>query len=60
MGVFDFGGSRGIHLPLAEFSYINNYHSSIEYVSCENSMEVNVGHLFCGQRLEQVNELVLN
>ena len=35
MGVFDFGGSRGIHLPLAEFSYINNYNSSIEYVSCE-------------------------
>ena len=30
-----FGGSRGIHLPLAEFSYINNYHSSMEYVSCE-------------------------
>ena len=35
MGVFDFGESRGIHLPLAGFSYINNYHSSSRYVVCE-------------------------
>ena len=35
MGVFDFGGSRGIHLSLAEFSYINNYHSSIKNVPFE-------------------------
>lgn len=35
MGVFDCGGSRSIHLPLAEFSYINSYYSSMEYVSCE-------------------------
>ncbi|GJY44735.1 putative reverse transcriptase domain-containing protein [Tanacetum coccineum] len=27
--VIDFGGSWDIHLPLAEFSYNNNYHSSI-------------------------------
>ncbi|GJR52225.1 reverse transcriptase domain-containing protein [Tanacetum coccineum] len=27
--VIDFGGSWNIHLPLAEFSYNNNYHSSI-------------------------------
>ncbi|GKE90679.1 putative reverse transcriptase domain-containing protein [Tanacetum coccineum] len=27
--VIDFGGSRDVHLPLAEFSYNNSYHSSI-------------------------------
>ncbi|GKE30424.1 putative reverse transcriptase domain-containing protein, partial [Tanacetum coccineum] len=27
--VIDFGGSWDVHLPLAEFFYINNYHSSI-------------------------------
>nr|GEV46237.1 putative reverse transcriptase domain-containing protein [Tanacetum cinerariifolium] len=27
--VIDFGGSWDVHLPLAEFSYINSYHSSI-------------------------------
>ncbi|GJS64342.1 putative reverse transcriptase domain-containing protein [Tanacetum coccineum] len=27
--VIDFGGSWNIHLPLAEFSYNNSYHSSI-------------------------------
>ncbi|GJU50990.1 putative reverse transcriptase domain-containing protein [Tanacetum coccineum] len=27
--VIDFGGSWNIHLPLAEFSYYNSYHSSI-------------------------------
>ncbi|GJV91022.1 reverse transcriptase domain-containing protein [Tanacetum coccineum] len=27
--VIDFGGSWDVHLPLAEFSYNNNYHSSI-------------------------------
>ncbi|GJZ26461.1 putative reverse transcriptase domain-containing protein, partial [Tanacetum coccineum] len=28
--VIDFGGSWDVHLPLAEFSYNNNYHSSIQ------------------------------
>ena len=32
---FDFGGSKGMHLPLAELSYIHNYHSSIDYVVFE-------------------------
>ncbi|GKG21681.1 putative reverse transcriptase domain-containing protein, partial [Tanacetum coccineum] len=27
--VIDFGGRWDVHLPLAEFSYNNNYHSSI-------------------------------
>ncbi|GKA35956.1 putative reverse transcriptase domain-containing protein [Tanacetum coccineum] len=27
--IIDFGGSWDVHLPLAEFSYNNNYHSSI-------------------------------
>ncbi|GJU33205.1 putative reverse transcriptase domain-containing protein [Tanacetum coccineum] len=27
--VIDFGGSWDVHLPLAEFSYNNNYHTSI-------------------------------
>ncbi|GKD79388.1 putative reverse transcriptase domain-containing protein [Tanacetum coccineum] len=27
--VMDFGGSWNIHLPLVEFSYNNNYHSSV-------------------------------
>ncbi|GJT81043.1 putative reverse transcriptase domain-containing protein [Tanacetum coccineum] len=27
--VLDFGGSRDVHLPLVEFSYNNNYHSSV-------------------------------
>ena len=39
-----------MHLSLAEFSYINNYHSSVEYVSCEK-----LYGMFCGQRLEQAN-----
>nr|GEV73606.1 retrotransposon protein, putative, Ty3-gypsy subclass [Tanacetum cinerariifolium] len=29
--VIDFGGSWDVHLPLAEFSYNNSYHSSIRY-----------------------------
>ncbi|GKG03894.1 putative reverse transcriptase domain-containing protein, partial [Tanacetum coccineum] len=28
--VIDFGGSWDVHLPLAEFSYNNSYHSSIK------------------------------
>ncbi|GJY45887.1 putative reverse transcriptase domain-containing protein [Tanacetum coccineum] len=33
--VIDFGGSWNIHLPLAEFSYNNSYHSSIRCASFE-------------------------
>ncbi|GJW23120.1 reverse transcriptase domain-containing protein [Tanacetum coccineum] len=33
--VIDFGGSWDVHLPLAEFSYNNNYHSSIRCASFE-------------------------
>ncbi|GJZ43176.1 putative reverse transcriptase domain-containing protein [Tanacetum coccineum] len=33
--VIDFGGSWNIHLPLAEFSYNNSYHSSIRYAPFE-------------------------
>ncbi|GJT64875.1 putative reverse transcriptase domain-containing protein, partial [Tanacetum coccineum] len=33
--VIDFGGSWGVHLPLAEFSYNNSYHSSIRCASFE-------------------------
>nr|GEV86087.1 putative reverse transcriptase domain-containing protein [Tanacetum cinerariifolium] len=33
--VIDFGGSWNIHLPLAEFSYNNIYHSSIRYTPFE-------------------------
>ncbi|GJW25430.1 putative reverse transcriptase domain-containing protein [Tanacetum coccineum] len=29
--VIDFGGNWDVHLPLAEFSYNNSYHSSIRY-----------------------------
>lgn len=44
-----------MHLSLAEFSYNNNYQSSIKNVSLKCGMEGNVGHLFCGQRLEEAN-----
>nr|GEW00322.1 putative reverse transcriptase domain-containing protein [Tanacetum cinerariifolium] len=33
--VIDFGGSWDVHLPLAEFSYNNSYHSSIRRASFE-------------------------
>ncbi|GJS15728.1 reverse transcriptase domain-containing protein [Tanacetum coccineum] len=33
--MIDFGGSWNIHLPLAEFSYNNSYHSSIRYAPFE-------------------------
>ncbi|GKA54423.1 putative reverse transcriptase domain-containing protein [Tanacetum coccineum] len=33
--VIDFGGSWDVHLPLAEFSYNNSYHSSIKYAPFE-------------------------
>nr|GEY87739.1 putative reverse transcriptase domain-containing protein [Tanacetum cinerariifolium] len=33
--MIDFGGSRDVHLPLAEFSYNNSYHSSIRYALFE-------------------------
>ncbi|GJV78336.1 putative reverse transcriptase domain-containing protein [Tanacetum coccineum] len=33
--VIDFGGSWDVHLPLAEFSYKNSYHSSIRCASFE-------------------------
>nr|GEZ53642.1 hypothetical protein [Tanacetum cinerariifolium] len=33
--VIDFGGSWDVHLPLAEFSYNNSYHSSIQYAPFE-------------------------
>ncbi|GJW88376.1 reverse transcriptase domain-containing protein [Tanacetum coccineum] len=33
--VIDFGGSWNIHLPFAEFSYNNSYHSSIRYAPFE-------------------------
>nr|GFA63505.1 putative reverse transcriptase domain-containing protein [Tanacetum cinerariifolium] len=33
--VIDFGGSWEVHLPLAEFSYNNSYHSSIRCASFE-------------------------
>ncbi|GKE52230.1 putative reverse transcriptase domain-containing protein [Tanacetum coccineum] len=33
--VIDFGGSWDVHLPLAKFSYKNNYHSSIRCASFE-------------------------
>ncbi|GKE45525.1 putative reverse transcriptase domain-containing protein [Tanacetum coccineum] len=34
--VIDFGGSWDVHLPLAEFSYNNSYHSSIQCASFED------------------------
>ncbi|GJS56908.1 putative reverse transcriptase domain-containing protein [Tanacetum coccineum] len=33
--VMDFGGSWDVHLPLVEFSYNNNYHSSVRCVPFE-------------------------
>ncbi|GKD66927.1 putative reverse transcriptase domain-containing protein [Tanacetum coccineum] len=33
--VINFGGSWDVHLPLAEFSYNNSYHSSIRCASFE-------------------------
>ncbi|GJY82673.1 putative reverse transcriptase domain-containing protein [Tanacetum coccineum] len=33
--VIDYGGRWGVHLPLAELSYNNNYHSSIQYALFE-------------------------
>ncbi|GJS87342.1 putative reverse transcriptase domain-containing protein [Tanacetum coccineum] len=33
--VIDFGGSWDVHLPLAEFSYNNSYHSSVRYAPFE-------------------------
>ncbi|GJS27034.1 putative reverse transcriptase domain-containing protein [Tanacetum coccineum] len=33
--VIDYGGRWGVHLPLAELSYNNSYHSSIQYALVE-------------------------
>ncbi|GKE75290.1 putative reverse transcriptase domain-containing protein [Tanacetum coccineum] len=33
--VIDYGGRWGVHLPLAELSYNNNYHLSIQYALFE-------------------------
>ncbi|GKE45133.1 putative reverse transcriptase domain-containing protein [Tanacetum coccineum] len=33
--VIDYGGRWGVHLPLAELSYNNSYHSSIQYALFE-------------------------
>ncbi|GJW05464.1 putative reverse transcriptase domain-containing protein [Tanacetum coccineum] len=33
--VMDFGGSWDTHLPLVEFSYNNNYHTSVKYAPFE-------------------------
>ncbi|GJU24305.1 putative reverse transcriptase domain-containing protein [Tanacetum coccineum] len=38
--VIDFGGSWDVHLPLAEFSYNNNYHSSISLIGPELVQEM--------------------
>ncbi|GKC57878.1 putative reverse transcriptase domain-containing protein [Tanacetum coccineum] len=40
--VIDFGSSWDVHLPLAEFSYNNSYHSSIWCASLKLCMEANV------------------
>ncbi|GJS72129.1 putative reverse transcriptase domain-containing protein [Tanacetum coccineum] len=39
--VIDFGGNWDVHLPLAEFSYNNSYHSSIRCAPFEACMEGN-------------------
>ncbi|GJY89920.1 putative reverse transcriptase domain-containing protein, partial [Tanacetum coccineum] len=42
--MIDFGGSWDVHLPLAEFSYNNSYHTSIRYAdSGRTMMEYGVG-----------------
>ncbi|GKF68496.1 putative reverse transcriptase domain-containing protein, partial [Tanacetum coccineum] len=33
--VIDYGGRWGVHLPLADLSYNNSYHSSIQYALFE-------------------------
>nr|GFD05587.1 putative reverse transcriptase domain-containing protein [Tanacetum cinerariifolium] len=38
--VVDFGGSWDVHLPLAEFSYNNSYHSSISLIGPELIQEI--------------------
>ncbi|GJT05117.1 putative reverse transcriptase domain-containing protein [Tanacetum coccineum] len=43
--VIDYGGSWDVHLPLAEFSYNNSYHTSIRCAPFEAYMEENVEKL---------------
>ncbi|GJX79683.1 reverse transcriptase domain-containing protein [Tanacetum coccineum] len=38
----DFGGSWDVHLPLAEFSYNNSYHTSIRVLRSKHYMEENI------------------
>ncbi|GJV50133.1 putative reverse transcriptase domain-containing protein [Tanacetum coccineum] len=43
--VIDFGGSWDVHLPLAEFSYNNSYHTSIRFAPLE---------ALCGKNIEKL------
>ena len=50
MCVMDFGGSWEKYLPLVEFAYNNNYHSTIGMGHMRHSMDENIGHLLVGWR----------
>ena len=53
MCIMDLGGSGNDHLPLVEFAYSNNYHSSIEMAHMKLSMEENVDSPCVGMILEK-------
>ncbi|GKC77792.1 putative reverse transcriptase domain-containing protein [Tanacetum coccineum] len=68
--VLDFGGSWEVHLPLVEFSYNNNYHSSVRFVpfealygrKCRSPImwvEVGEGQLIGPELVEETTEKIL-
>lgn len=46
--VQDFKGNWDDHLPLIEFAYINNYHSTMVWPPLKHYMGASVGHWFVG------------
>ncbi|GJU01027.1 putative reverse transcriptase domain-containing protein [Tanacetum coccineum] len=55
--VIDVGNGWDKHLPLVEFSYNNNDHTSIKAAPSEAFMVASVDHLFAGPGSEMFNSL---
>ena len=71
MDVFEFGGSWGMHLPLAEFSYISSHHSSnrcalFEMLYGRKCMspvlwaEVGASQLFGPELVQEITDMVFS
>nr|GEY64615.1 hypothetical protein [Tanacetum cinerariifolium] len=54
--VIDFGGSWDVHLPLAEFSYNNSYHSSISLIGPELVQEMNDKVVLIKEKLKAIRD----